>query len=169
MTDKPRRENPRRDDEPDSTALALPGFGVPRIFEDFIRPFDEYVQSFFPRTFGSLWTEFGGKEPSIDLQDRGDHYVLTAELPGFDKRDVEVKISDRVLELKGQRRSEKETKDKEGSLSQESSSYIQRYMTLPEEVVSEKASGTMKNGVLELKLPKREPKAMDRSRKVDLK
>jgi len=168
MTDKP-TESPRRDDERDSTALALPGFGMSPVFEDIMRPFDEYIQSFFPRSFGSLWTEFGGKETNVDIQDRGDHYVLTAELPGFDKKDVEVKISDNVLELKGEKKSEKESKDKEGNKIQRSSSYIQRYMTLPEEVFSERVSGTMKNGVLELKLPKKEPKAMDRSRKVDIK
>jgi HSP20 family protein len=169
MTDKTKKERSRREEEPDSTALALPGFGMPRIFEDFMRPFDEFMQPFFPRAFGSLWTEFGGKEPNIDLQDRGDHYILTAELPGFDKKDVEVKISDNVLELKGEKRSEEESRTEEGSRVQSSSSYIQRYFTLPEEVVSENVSGTMKNGVLELKLPKKEPKAMDRSRKVDLK
>jgi HSP20 family protein len=169
MTDKPTKERSRKDDERGSTALALPGFGMPSVFEDFMRPFDEYIQSFFPRSFGSFWTEFEGKEPNIDLQDRGNHYVLTAELPGFDKKDVEVKISDNVIELKGEKKSEKETRDKEGNRIQMSSSYIQRYLPLPEEVVSEKVSGTMKNGVLELKLPKKEPKAMDRSRKVDLK
>lgn len=169
MTDKPAKEGPKRDDRRDSTALALPGFGVQRVFEDLIQPFDEYLQSFFPQSFGSLWTEFGGKEPNIDFQDRGDHYVLTAELPGFDKKDVDVKISDKVLELTGEKKSEKEAKNKDGSVIRRSSSCIQRYMKLPEEVVSEKVSGTMKNGVLELKLPKKEPKAMDRSRKVDLK
>lgn len=168
MADKTGKERSRRDEESDS-ALALPGFRMPSIFEDLMRPFDEFMQPFFPGSFGSLWTEFRGKEPNIDLQDRGDHYVLTAELPGFDKKDIEVRISDNVLELKGEKETEKESKSNEGSQMQRSSSYIQRYMTLPEEVVSQKASGTMKNGVLELKLPKKEPKAMDRSRKVDLK
>ena len=169
MADKPRKESSRRDEEPDSTALALPGLGMPRLFEDLMRPFDEFMQPFFSRNFGSLWSEFGGKEPNIDLQDRGDHYVLTAELPGFDRKDVEVKVSDSALELKGEKRTEKESEGRGSTQRQSSSSYVQRYMALPEEVVSEKASGTMKNGVLELKLPKREPKALDGSRKVDLK
>ena len=48
-------------------------------------------------------------------------------------------------------------------------SYFHRFLSLPEEVVSEKVAGTMKNGVLELKLPKKEPKARDGSRRVALK
>jgi HSP20 family protein len=169
MTDKTRKETSRRDDESDSTALAIPGFGLTRMFEDFMRPFDEFVRPLFPSSMGSLWTELGERQPTIDLQDRGDHYVLTAELPGFEKKDVEVRISENVLELKGERKTDKESKSGEGTQRQSSRSYFQRYMTLPEEVVSEKVSGTMKNGVLELKLPKREPKALDRSKKVDLK
>ena len=161
MADKTRREKSRRDEESDSTDLALPGFGLSRIFEDFMQPL-------FPGSVRSFWGEFVGKEPSIDLQDRGDHYVLTAELPGFEKDDVEVRISSGGLELKGERKTDKESKSREGTQLQSTRSYVQRYLTLPEEVVSEKVGGTMKNGVLELKLPKKEPKAMDRSRKVDL-
>ena len=95
--------------------------------------------------------------------------MLTAELPGFEKNDVEVKITANGLEMKGEKKADKESESSEGMRTQSSRSYFQRYLTLPEEVASEKASGTMKNGVLELKLPKREPKATDRSRKVDLK
>ncbi|MDG6911741.1 MAG: Hsp20/alpha crystallin family protein, partial [Nitrososphaerota archaeon] len=117
--------------------------------------------------FGSPWAELG--EPSIDIQDRGDHYVVTAELPGFDKKDVEVSVSDNTLELRGEKRTENESE--EGGVSQalSSSSYLQRRVNLPDLVVSEKVSGTMNNGVLELRLPKREPKAQEGSRKVDLK
>lgn len=162
MTDKTRKEKSRRNEETDSTALALPRLDLSGIFEDFMRPL-------FPHSMRSLWGEFAGKEPSIDLQDRGDHYVLTAELPGFEKKDVEVRISPNGLELKGEKKTEKKSENRDGTQLQRSSSFIQRYLALPDKVVSEKVSGTMKNGVLELKLPKEEPKSMDRSRKVDLK
>ncbi len=167
MADKTWKESPREDEEQESKSLALPGFGAGVLFEDFMRPFDELVRPLFPSSFGSLWTEFGGKEPSIDVQDRGDHYVLTAELPGFDRKDVEVEVSDRVLELKGEKKTDKESED--GTQIRSSKSYVQRSLTLPEEIVSQKVTGAMKNGVLELKLPKKEPGLADRYRKVDLK
>jgi len=169
MTENNKKSRREEEEDSDSTALALPGFGLPRVFEDFMRPFDEFMQPFFPSSMGSLWSELREREPAIDIQDRGNHYVLTAELPGFEKKDVEVSISSNVLELKGEKTSEKQSKNKEYTQTQSSHSFVHRYMTLPEEVLSEKVSGTMKNGVLELKLPKKEPKALDRSRKVDLK
>ncbi|HXW95247.1 MAG TPA: Hsp20/alpha crystallin family protein [Nitrososphaerales archaeon] len=168
MTDKKNEDKSRRPED-DSTALALPNLGFPSIFEEFMRPFDQFMEPFFPKSMRSFWTEMGGKEPIVDLQDRGDLYLLTAELPGFEKKDVEVKIDSNTLEVKAEKSVDKQTKSKDGTMTQRSRSYFHRYLTLPEEVVSEKVSGTMKNGVLELKLPKRAPKLSDNSRRVDLK
>jgi len=168
MTEKKSEDKSRRPED-DSTALALPSFGFPSIFEEFVRPFDQFMEPFFPYSMRSFWTEMGGKEPIIDFQDRGDHYILMAELPGFERKDVEVKIDSNTLELKAEKSADKEAKSKEGTLTQHSRSYFHRHLVLPEEVVSEKVSGTMKNGVLELKLPKRAPKLSDKSRRVDLK
>jgi HSP20 family protein len=169
MTDKTSKERSRRPEDRDSTALAMPRFGIPSIFQDFMRPFDEFMEPFFQGSMRSLWTEANGREPTIDFQDRGDHYVLTAVLPGFEKKDVEVKVGSNVLELTAEKSSKTETKGKEGTQMQSSRSYFHRYLTLPEEVLSEKVSGTMKNGVLELRLPKRVPKALDKAKRVDLK
>jgi HSP20 family protein len=166
MTDK--NSKSRRRDE-DTTALAVPGLGFPSIFEDFMRPFDELMKPIFPTSMKSFWSELREREPTVDLQDRGSHYLLTAELPGFEKKDLEVKVDSNVLEVRAEKSTDSETKGKEGSQRQSSRSYFHRYMTLPEEVVSEKVNGTMKNGVLELKLPKRAPKIADKSRRVDLK
>jgi HSP20 family protein len=166
MTDK--NSKSRRPDE-DTTALAVPGLGFPSIFEDFMRPFDELMKPIFPTSMKSFWSELREREPTVDLQDRGSHYLLTAELPGFEKKDLEVKVDSNVLEVRAEKSTDSETKGKEGSQRQRSRSYFHRYMTLPEEVVSEKVNGTMKNGVLEVKLPKRAPKIADKSRRVDLK
>ncbi len=163
------KDKSRKDEETDSTALALPSFGFPRTFEDFWKPFDQFMEPFFPSSMRSFWTEIQGRQPNVDVQDRGDHFVLTAELPGFDRKDVEVTVTHNVLELKAEKRTEKEDKSDNGTQRQASHSYFHRYMTLPEEVLSEKVDGTMKNGVLELKLPKREPKRLDKTRRVALK
>ena len=166
-TTEEKKTRSRRPDRGDSDGLALPGLSFPGIFEDFIRPFDGLMA---PILSGSrpLWAELGAKEPSVDFQDRGDHYVLTAELPGFDRKDVEVDVSSKGLELRAERSSEKETNGKGASQRQADRSSYRRYLALPEEVRSEKVEGTMKNGVLELRLPKREPKAGERPTRVDL-
>jgi len=159
----------RRQEDNDSTALAIPSLGLPSFFEDFMRPFNDFMGPFFSRSMGSPWTEFGGREPNMDIQDRGDHYVMTAELPGFEKNDVEVQVSANALELKAEKRADRQSKSDKGTQSQSSYSYFHKYLTLPETVLSEKVDGTMKNVVLELKLPKSEPKPLDKTRRVALK
>ena len=154
-----KNQNGSRRPEDDSDALAVPRLALQSIFDQFMEPF-------FRRSMGSPWNELGGKEPAIDLQDRGDHFLVTAELPGFEKKDVEVEVDSDRLELKAEKRTE--TRDEEGGRTQSSRSYFHRYMTLPGQVLPEKVTGTMKNGVLELKLPKRAPKLSAKSKRVDL-
>jgi len=157
----------RPEDEP--TSLALPGLSMPSFFDDFMRPFEQFMSPFFPSFPGSFMTEPGFKQPNIDFQDRGDHYLMTAELPGFEKKDVEVRIDSNVIELKAEKTSEEESKSKSGTAAKRSHSYYTRRMALPEQVHAEKVNGTMKNGVLELRLPKLKPRLSDKSRRVDLK
>ncbi len=169
MTTKNNKERSRKQEDNDSKALALPSLGFPRIFEEFMRPFEEFMQPLFPSSMKSMWAEVQGREPVVDFQDRGDQYVLTAELPGFEKNEVEVKVTSNELELKAEKNSQKESKGKNGTQSMSTRAYFQRSLSLPEEVVSENVVGTMKNGVLELKLPKKEPKGQEGSRRVALK
>ncbi len=168
MTEKNTKETSRKRDSTESTALALPGFGLPRIFEEYMKPFDDFMGPLFPSSMSSLWTEFGQKEPNIDVQDRGDHFLLTAELPGFEKKDLEVQVSSNAVELKAEKKSEKPKSGANGKQVERSYSYFQRYLTLPERVRSGSVDGTMKNGVLELKLPKMEPTSKEASRRVHL-
>lgn len=168
MTEKNSKEGSRKRDSKETTALALPTLGLPRIFEEYMKPFEELMGPIFPSSMGSLWTTMAGKEPNVDLQDRGDHFLLTAQLPGFDKKDVEVRTSSNVVELKAEKRSEGSKEGKSGKQLERSYSYFQRYFTLPERVRSGSVDGTMKNGVLELKLPKVEPTRRDASRRVHL-
>lgn len=152
----------------DATPLALPTGEFPAFFQDFIQPFNEVMGQFFPSSFQTFWNEVGAREPSIDFQDRGDHYLLTAELPGFEKNDVEVGVSSNTLDVKAERNTSNEVKKKDNIQTRRTRSYFQRSFQLPQEVLSDKVSGTMKNGVLELKLPKKGQKAKDKSRRVDL-
>jgi HSP20 family protein len=160
---------------PDETRLAtLPsGFGLAGgAFEDLFKPFDQLMQPFFPN-MRALFPEFGSlRQPMVDIQDRGDHFSLTAELPGFTKDDVEVKVGPNGIELKAER-SERQDENKDagnGAHYQRSSrSYFHQYVSLPEQANVEKVDGSMKNGILELRIPKKSQKHNDGTRRVDLK
>jgi len=149
----------------DGGELALPRGGLASIFDEFMRPFFDF-EAFFPTSMRSIWTDLSTRQPVVELQDRGDHYTLTAELPGFSKDQVDVRINPNSVEVKAEK-SEKESKD--GTELRRSFSSFHRYFSLPERVVSDKVDGTMKNGILELKLPKQEPKLAEKTRRLELK
>jgi HSP20 family protein len=137
------------------------------MFDQFFRPFDEFFQPLFPKTASSLLSESASfKQPIVDVQDRGDHFSVTAELPGFTKDEVQVKVDSNGVELKAEK--SENTKGEKGTYQRSSRSYYQ-YFSLPGLVLADKIDGTMKNGILELKLPKRASKLKDNTRRVDLK
>ncbi len=168
MTEKNTKRKSQRRSDPDTTALAVPNGGLASIFDDFMKPFGEFMEPFFPRSLRSFWSELDSRQPSVDIQDRGDHFILTAELPGFAKDDVEVRVNPNSLELKAEKKSDNESKDADDVYQRKSYSSFHQYLSLPEQVVADKVDGTMKNGILELKLPKKEPRLEEKARRVDL-
>ncbi|MDA4122501.1 MAG: Hsp20/alpha crystallin family protein [Thaumarchaeota archaeon] len=162
MTEKSTKKKSQPTTRPDSTALAVQSGGLSTIFDDLFEPF-------FQRPMSSFWSELDRQQPSFDLQDRGDHFSLTAQLPGYSKEEVEVRIDSNSLELKAEKKVESKGKKEGAGVVQRSFSSLHRYLTLPEQVVADKADGTMKNGILELKLPKRQQKPGGSPRRVDLK
>jgi HSP20 family protein len=152
----------------ESTSSALGrSTGLESMFDQFFEPFDEFFEPIFPRAMRPLlWGGEAFGQPILDIQDRGDHFSLTAELPGFTKDEVEVKVDSNGIELKAEK-SEKESRGEGGSY-RSRRSYCQ-YLRLPDQILTEKIDGTMKNGILELKLPKGAAKLKDDARRVDLK
>jgi len=171
MTDK--KSQPSEDARPESNALALPwAAGIESLFEDVFKPFDQFMQPFFRSDLQSLFPGLANaRQPNLELQDRGDHFSLTAELPGYTKDDVVVKVGPNGVELSAEKSSKSETKGKDakGSYQSASRSYFHQYLSLPEQADVDKIGGTMKNGVLELSIPKLAPRREEKTRRVDLK
>lgn len=166
MTEK-KKSQPTKAGQNGTGLAARSNTGLASVFEELFRPFDEFFQPLVPSASSSFQSgQTGSRQPILDIQDRGDHFSLTAELPGFTKDQVQVKVGSAGIELRAEK-TERQTKRKDGSHQTSSRSYYQ-YLSLPDQVNSEKVDGTMKNGILELKLPKRASKLND-SRRVDLK
>ena len=175
MTEKNAKRSQRRSGR-EPRALAIRSGGLASIFDDFMRPFedvmkpfDQFIEPFFPTSMRSFLSDLNRREPSFDIQDRGDKFIVTAEFPGFAKEDVEVRVNSNSVELTAEKKTNEERKERNGTQKQRSYSYFHRYVTLPEQVTTEKVEGTMKNGVLELKLSKKEGKLEEKARRVDLK
>jgi HSP20 family protein len=95
-----------------------------------------------------------GKVPAVDVTDTEKAYEITAELPGLDEKNVEVKLSNGVLTIKGEKKEEKEEKKKDYYLSERRYGSFQRSFSVPDGVDADKITASFKNGVLTVTLPK---------------
>lgn len=96
--------------------------------------------------------------PSVDITDEKNHVVVTAELPGLDKGDVEVTLDDNVLMLKGEKRHEREGEEDGCYRTERFFGSFKRTVPLPGDVDTESAEAGFDNGVLTVRFPKVEGK-----------
>jgi HSP20 family protein len=94
--------------------------------------------------------------PSVDIFETEKELVLTAEIPGIDEKDVEIKIEDNTLSLKGERKFEKETKEENYHRIERSYGSFYRAFTLPNSIDPDRIQATHENGVLKITMPKRD-------------
>jgi len=133
------------------------------------------TQRGFDRLFKEAFTPFFGEgEPStrtwappVDIYENENDIVLKAELPGIDPKDVEVKVEDNTLYLKGERKFEKEVKDENYHRIERSYGSFARSFSLPNSINAEKVKAEFKDGLLTLTLPKRE-EAKPKTIKIDV-
>lgn len=130
-------------------------------FEDMDRLFDEFLSRNWLSPIHFNWpgkrlarTALGTKLPNVDIVDRDKEIVVRAEIPGFDKKDLQVSMTDRTVTIKGE--TSKEEKEEKGDFYRReiSKGSFSRVVSLPCEVDCEKTKSSFENGVLELIAPK---------------
>ncbi|RUW27761.1 MULTISPECIES: Hsp20/alpha crystallin family protein [unclassified Mesorhizobium] len=129
---------------------------IDRLFDDF-HPFDfrlPSTRSLFGRELPALRNADWLVAPAMDLVEKDKEYEITVELPGIDEKNVEIKLANRILTLKGEKKEEKEEKDNDYYLSERRYGSFQRSFQLPEGVDADKIDATFAKGVLTVKLPK---------------
>ena len=94
----------------------------------------------------------------INMEETEGEIVVHAEVPGFTASDLEVNVEPRRVTIAGKRESKKENKDAESLYTEECSDQIFRSFELPSEVNAAKVSATLKDGILDIQLPKVEAK-----------
>jgi HSP20 family protein len=101
-------------------------------------------------------TAMGRWNPAVDLYEKDDHFVIKAELPGVDKKDISIDLKDRVLTLSGERLFENEVTEENYYRRERSYGKFQRAFTLPADVDSDKIKAEFKDGLLQIEVPKPE-------------
>ena len=95
-------------------------------------------------------------EPPLDLYEEENEVVVKAELPGMTKDDIQISFADNLLTIRGEKRKEQEDKSKDYYRAERVYGAFSRSVTLPAEIIPEKARAVFKDGVLDIRLPKSE-------------
>lgn len=130
-------------------------------FEEMDRLFDNFLTRGWFRPFHMEWPSlpktsmpFEGRTPHIDVIDRDDEVVVKAELPGVDKKDLDISMTPNTVTIKGKTsHEEKEEKGDYYRCEITRGSYA-RTLSLPADVDEDKAKASFRDGILELTLPK---------------
>lgn len=158
---------------PAAKTKSTPTHTTPSMIKHPIAEMERAFERFFGRGFPSLWhgrdfpvmdslfgdslLEFNGQRlPNIDVVDRDNEILVRAELPGVEKKDLSISLTDNLLTIKGESKTDKKEEKGDYHRREISSSAFARSFTLPGGVDSNKAAASLKDGVLEITLPKAE-------------
>lgn len=126
------------------------------------------------RFFNDSWSQQAESQagtffaPRVDIKEAGDHYEITAELPGVDKKDIHVHVKDGILTLEAQTTQEQEER-KKGKVIRQERRYgkFMRSFNLGVDVQEDDIKASFKDGVLRLEAPKISEKVQER-RRIDI-
>jgi HSP20 family protein len=124
-------------------------------------------RSFFdkvPFSSGSAWVT----APAVDFAETEKGYEVTAELPGMDEKNIEVKYADGVLTIKGEKQEEKEEKKKDYYMHERTFGSFHRALQLPNGIDQDKIEASFTRGVLKVTLPK-STEAQEAEKKIAIK
>jgi len=117
-----------------------------RLFEDFFYPMGR------EETDAGVW----GWNPVADIYDKDDCFVITAELPGVDKKDIVIDVKDGVLTLTGERAYDNEVTEDKYFRKERSYGKFERSFSLPVNVDADTIKAEYNDGVLKIEVPKPE-------------
>lgn len=130
-------------------------------FEEFDHIFDDFFSRRWMRPFSfghPSWSHlpapFEGRTPHVDVVDRDNEVFVKAELPGVDKKDIEITLTDNMVTIKGSTSAEEKEEKGDYHRCEISRGSFSRSVMLPDEVDTDKAKAKFKDGVLKLTIPK---------------
>ena len=127
---------------------------IDRLFDDFTRGFPAFGNGKFELL------------PSMDVTETDKEIEITAELPGLEEKDVQINVADNLLTIRGEKKAEKEEKDKDYRLIERSYGSFERTLELPDGVNTDAIQASIAKGVLKVTVPKPAPA---QSKKIDVK
>ena len=131
------------------------------LFDEWDRWFDSFRKDFESRFWGPVALEEGEtglrRTPLVDLVDAGKEFVVKAELPGVEKEDLDVRVTPDRLEIRAASRRERKEDGHDYYFRERAYSSFERVLPFPEEVLADRTGAELKDGVLEVRVPKKVP------------
>jgi HSP20 family protein len=135
--------------------------------DDMLPDFERMAERFFGDRFGSLMGDLpmsGSRKAVTDIRETDQGYVLSADLPGIPKEEIEVNVSGNLLTVRAEHKEESGEEGREGGYRRQYRSFNQSF-SLPSNVDPAKVEAHCENGLLEVWIPKTE---QSQPRKIDL-
>ncbi len=167
----------KKEEEQQTTMVPVQRSGQVRpvsALDQFHEEIDRMFDSFF-RGLGLPSTGFGREltplvqgqwlKPTLDIAAGEKEYTVSVELPGVDEKDIQLELSDDTLVIKGEKKHEKEEKEKNYYRMERSYGSFQRVLSLPEDAEQEGIDAVYKQGVLTITIP-RKARAETKSKQI---
>jgi len=116
--------------------------------------FDDFFSGFDVAPRGLATGAFGAFLPSVDVKESDKEFIIRAELPGVEEKDIDVTVTNDAVTIKGEKKEEKEDKGKNYYYMERSYGSFNRVIPLSAEIETGKAEASFKNGVLNITVPK---------------
>ena len=164
MTEEAKKVAPLRQETKEGEVQRATGSVSARSLSPF-EEMDRLFESLFPRSWlrpmrwewpsmGELAAPFEGRVPKVDIIDRDEDILVRAELPGVDKKDLDISITDNTVTIHATTSREQEQEEGEYYRREITRGSYSRTLALPAEVDAEGAKASFKDGILELTVPK---------------
>ena len=125
---------------------------TPSIFDDVNHWFDQITNNIPVKS-----SELSYNHPDFEVQENEKEFLVKADLPGMEKKDVNINLVDSILIISGERKETKKDQNEKYGISEIRYGSFKRSFSLPDDVKEDCIKAKMKNGVLELTLPRMKP------------
>ena len=129
-------------------ALASPTM-MPSLFEDFFKPWNQWFDD--SGLVGRMLTM-----PAVNIVENSNHYTVSLAAPGLKKEDFKINLEGNMITISSEKEEKKEQKDEKFTRKEYSFSSFSRSFSLPEDVKQDAIEAHYENGVLNIKLPRKE-------------
>lgn len=156
--------------------LSRPYFGpmsmwkeLDNIFDAFRHQFDNHIMHPFRPFMVNPILKSRIRLPPLDFKETEESYILTVEVPGVPKDDIEISLTDTRIEITAETREEAKDEGECYVCQERVSNTFNRVFEFPKEILADRSEASMENGVLKVVLPKKVPEPKVEAKKLEIK